>query len=70
MATACQLSVRSLSEEEAEKIRTLMGFRTHGMVDVSGFKALANRWRGAARVIDGGRNESDDHASGSVHRLH
>ncbi|WP_319569308.1 hypothetical protein [Cohaesibacter marisflavi] len=58
------------SEEEAEKIRTLMGFRSQGMVEVSGFRAVANRWRGAARVIEGGRNERDDQSSGSVHRLH
>nr|WP_321458235.1 hypothetical protein [uncultured Cohaesibacter sp.] len=58
------------SEEEAEKIRLLMGFRSQGMVEVSGLKALANRWRGGGRVIDGGRTGSADERSSNIHRLH
>ena len=60
------------SEEEAEKIRTMMGFRSEGMVDVSGVSALSNRWRGAARVIEGGRQPHAKSASRSDkgHWLH
>ncbi|WP_319411181.1 hypothetical protein [uncultured Cohaesibacter sp.] len=58
------------SEEEAEKIRILMGFRSAGMVEISGLKGLSNRWRGAARVIEGGRSADSESASDKIHRLH
>ncbi|WP_119306846.1 hypothetical protein [Cohaesibacter haloalkalitolerans] len=60
------------SEEEAEKIRELMGFRSHGMVEVSGMRALSDRWRGRLKVINGGQNGSDrnDDTPSNIHRLH